>query len=99
MQQEILSELHTLERIGEMLDVVDIVLGFLSSGGGSSNADMPFEEYVETVLKMKPESHKVHCLRVILCSVLWLFCVSCFVVLCESIYCIQLSTIISFLQE
>ena len=34
-----------------MLDIVDIVLGFLSSGGG--NADKPLGEYVERVLKMK----------------------------------------------
>lgn len=34
-----------------MLDIVDIVMGFLSSGGGS--ADKPLGEYVEKVLKMK----------------------------------------------
>jgi hypothetical protein len=50
VQQEILTELHTLERVREILDVVDIVLGFLSSGGGS--ADKPLGEYVEKVLKM-----------------------------------------------
>lgn len=53
-QQEILTELHTLERVRDMLDVVDIVLGFLSSGGGS--ADKPLGEYVEKVLKMKTKS-------------------------------------------
>ena len=51
LQQEILAELHTLERVRDMLDVVDIVLGFLSSGGG--NADQSLGEYVERVLKMK----------------------------------------------
>lgn len=51
MQQEILTEVHTLERVHEILDVVDIVLGFLSSGGG--DADKPLGEYVEKVLKMK----------------------------------------------
>ena len=51
MQQEILTEVHTLERVREILDVVDIVLGFLSSGGG--DADKPLGEYVEKVLKMK----------------------------------------------
>lgn len=51
LQQEILADLHTLERVREMLDIIDIVLGFLSSGGGS--ADKPLGEYVERVLKMK----------------------------------------------
>lgn len=51
LQQEILADLHTLERVRKMLDIVDIVLGFLSSGGGS--ADKPLGEYVERVLKMK----------------------------------------------
>lgn len=51
VQQEILTEVHTLERVREILDVVDIVLGFLSSGGGS--ADKLLGEYVEKVLKMK----------------------------------------------
>ena len=60
MQQEILTELHTLERVCEILDIIDIVLGFLSSGGG--NADKSLEEYVEEVLKMKTKkfSHKVN---------------------------------------
>ena len=51
LQQEILADLHTLERVREMLDIVHIVLGFLSSGGGS--ADKPLGEYVERVLKMR----------------------------------------------
>ena len=51
MQQEILAELHTLERVHETLDIVDIVLGFLSSGGADS--DKPLGEYVEKVLRMK----------------------------------------------
>lgn len=62
MQQEILTEVHTLERVREILDIVDIVLGFLSSGGG--NADKPLGDYVEKVLKMKTRkfSPKVHIL-------------------------------------
>ena len=54
MQREILAELHTSDRIRENLDVVDIVLGFLSSGGG--RAEKPLGEYVDRVLKMKKRS-------------------------------------------
>ena len=59
MQREILSELRTPDRIRDNLDVVDIVLGFLSSGGG--RASKPLGEYVDKVLKMKrrPFSQKV----------------------------------------
>ena len=62
VQHEILAELHTLERVREMLDIIDIVLGFLSSGGGS--ADKPLGEYVERVLKMRTRkfSQKVYLL-------------------------------------
>ena len=51
MQQEILQELRTPDRLRETLDVVDIVLGFLSSGGGK--ADQPLKGYVDQTLKMK----------------------------------------------
>ena len=59
MQQEILHELRTPDRLRETLDVVDIVLGFLSSGGG--RADQPLGGYVNHTLKMKrrPFSEKV----------------------------------------
>ena len=59
MQQEILHELRTPDRLRETLDVVDIVLGFLSSGGG--RADQPLGEYINHTLKMKrrPFSEKV----------------------------------------
>ena len=59
MQQEILQELRTPDRLRETLDVVDIVLGFLSSGGG--RADQPLKGYVDQTLKMKrrPFSEKV----------------------------------------
>ena len=54
MQKEILAELRTQDRIRDNLDVVDIVLGFLSSGGGKP--DKPLGEYVDRVLKMKRRS-------------------------------------------
>ena len=59
MQQEILQELRTPDRLRETLDVVDIVLGFLSSGGG--RADQPLGGYINHTLKMKrrPFSEKV----------------------------------------
>jgi len=63
MQQEIIQDLRTPDRLRETLDVVDIVLGFLSSGGGK--ADHPLGEYIHHTLKMKrrPFSEKVlvHC--------------------------------------
>ena len=58
-KQEILSELRTSDRLREALDVVEIVLGFLSSGG--VKADKPLGEYIDKMLKMKrrPFSSKV----------------------------------------
>ena len=40
-----------MNRIREALDVVDIVLGFLSSGGG--RADRQLGEYITRALRMK----------------------------------------------
>ena len=59
VKQEILSELRTSDRLREALDVVEIVLGFLSSGGG--RADKPLGDYIDKMLKMKrrPFSSKV----------------------------------------
>ena len=55
--------MRTPNHLRETLDVVEIVLGFLSSGGGK--ADRPLGEYVHHTLKMKrrPFSEKVqvHC--------------------------------------
>ena len=51
MKKEILKELNSPAGIRSNLDVVDIVLGFLSSGGGK--AEKPLGEYVDKVLKMK----------------------------------------------
>ena len=51
MRQDIIAELHTPDRLREALDVVEIVLGFLSSGGGK--ADKHLGEYIDKTLKMK----------------------------------------------
>ena len=59
-----------MNRIREALDVVDIVLGFLSSGGG--RADRQLGEYITRALRMKKRffSEKVggssssHCIQV-----------------------------------
>ena len=50
-QQEIVQELRSVNRIREALDVVDIVMGFLSSGGGK--ADRQLGEYITRALRMK----------------------------------------------
>lgn len=51
--------MRTPDRLRENLDVVDIVIGFLSSGGGKPEKSLG--EYVDRVLKMKrrPFSQKV----------------------------------------
>ena len=58
-RRKILSELNTPDRLRDNLDVVDIVLGFLSSSGGK--AEKPLAGYMDKVLKMerKPFSEKV----------------------------------------
>ena len=57
-QKAIVNELRTPDLLRESLDVIDIVLGFLSSGGGK--ADTPLGEYIHGVLKMeKPFNEKV----------------------------------------
>lgn len=59
LQKDILSELPTADRLRENLDVIDIVIGFLSSGGGKP--DRPLKEYINKVLRMdlEPFSKKV----------------------------------------
>ena len=51
VRQAIIADLPTPDRLREALDVVEIVLGFLSSGGG--RADKPLREYIDKTLKMK----------------------------------------------
>ena len=54
MKKDIIAELCTPDRLREALDVVEIVLGFLSSGGGK--ADKPLGEYINKTLKMRKRS-------------------------------------------
>ena len=51
VRQAIIGNLPTPDRLREALDVVEIVLGFLSSGGGK--ADKPLGEYIDKTLRMK----------------------------------------------
>ncbi len=51
VRKEIIAELHTPDLLRNNLDVVDIVLGFLSSG--KVNAKKPLGEYIDKILKMK----------------------------------------------
>ena len=51
IQQEILQELCSADRLRDTLDTVDIVLGFLSSGGGK--ADRSLEKYIRCALKIR----------------------------------------------
>ena len=50
VQLEILSDLRSLSGLKETLDVVDIVLGFLFSGGG--NAEKNLGDYIDNTLRM-----------------------------------------------
>ena len=54
LQKEILLELRTADRLRENLDVIDIVIGFLSSGGGKP--ENPLGDYIKKVLKMDVKS-------------------------------------------
>ena len=68
IRKEILQELHSADRLKDALDTVDIVLGFLSSGGGKANR--PLGEYIKHVLKMKePFCQKVSSHNIIYNSV------------------------------
>ena len=58
VQKEILAELRTQNLLRANLDVIDIVLGFLSTGGG--RPEMMLGDYMRKILKMKrPYSEKV----------------------------------------
>ena len=58
IQQDIITELRTPDRLRETLDVVDIVLGFLSSGGGTPKVTL--KKYIDThQMKKKTFSAKV----------------------------------------
>ena len=59
-QTDIVTELGSMQHLRECLDVVEIVIGFLSSG--KSNAKTELKTYIKRVLKMdkKFKSKKVH---------------------------------------
>lgn len=63
IKKEILNELRNPAQIYGNLTVVDIVLGFLSSGGG--RAEKSLGDYVDRVLKMRerPFSRKVNIIK------------------------------------
>ena len=46
----ILAELRSPQKLSEVLDVIDVVLGFLASAGGDSK--MILGDYVKKILKM-----------------------------------------------
>ena len=50
-QQDIVAELQSVQKIRDCLDVVEIVMGFLASGG--QKADTGLDHYLTTALKMK----------------------------------------------
>ena len=60
----ILAELPSLQKLSEVLDVIDVVLGFLASAGGDSK--MSLGDYVKKILKMR---------RILLPKVLYIWCI------------------------
>ena len=50
-QKIILAELQSPQRLSEVLDVIDVVLGFLASAG-TGNRSMSLGDYVKKTLKM-----------------------------------------------
>ena len=46
----ILVDLQSPQKLSEVLDVIDVVLGFLASAGG--NPSMSLGDYVKKILKM-----------------------------------------------
>lgn len=54
MRKNIIAELCTPDRLRETLDIIEIVLGFLSSSGG--RAEKPLGDYIDKTLKMKKRS-------------------------------------------
>jgi len=53
-KKEILADLRTPDRIRENLDVVETILGFLSTGGGMPETQLG--EYIKRVLSMQRKS-------------------------------------------
>ena len=56
---DIVTELRTVQKLRDILDVVEIVMGFLSYGGAS--AEQGLRDYVKVALKME---HRFACKRV-----------------------------------
>ena len=50
-QIDIINELCTNQSLRECLDCVEIIIGFLSSGGGNAKVDL--KEYIRKALKME----------------------------------------------
>ena len=50
-QKDINNELRTTQNIRDCLDDVEIIIGFLSSGGGDANIEL--RKYVKRALKME----------------------------------------------
>ena len=58
-QKDIVAELKTVQKLRDILDVVEIVMGFLSSGGAS--AEKRLKDYVKVALRME---HRFVCKKV-----------------------------------
>ena len=52
-QTDIVAELNSMQRLRECLDVVEIVIGFLSSEKRSGTANIELKSYLKNVLRME----------------------------------------------
>ena len=66
-QKDIINELRTTQNLRHCLDDVEIIIGFLSSGGADAN--MELRTYVKIALKMDDrfKSKKVSCISLCVC--------------------------------
>ena len=52
-QTDIVAELNSMQRLRECLDVVEIVIGFLSSEKRDGTANTELKSYLKNVLRME----------------------------------------------
>ena len=64
-QKYINNELRTTQNIRDCLDDVEIIIGFLSSGGGDANIEL--RKYVKRALKMEDWFKSKKVIKIFIC--------------------------------
>ena len=88
-QQDIIRQLQTMQKIRHCLDVVEIAMGFLATGGQKAENDLG--SYVEKTLRMK---HKLSSKKVVLC-VMELLIAQCPPLILQALKCCRLGHVLS----